>query len=272
MEILKKLLRDRSQFAEIPDPPPTISVGAESSDDDTEEEPSRLSEPEGLGSAEGQTFYIEYKDANGKKSTRSITVWGITANASCVPILTAKCHLRNTNRSFRIDRILEIIDLDGVYVDDIPAFLQDNFGMNSEFANFSGQKKIENSTSKKKTPTPSEIGNWPEQRKFIRPFAVLWILLAQSDGWVQDSEVNAASKAFEDLFGSKADTDRFEAYFKRLRPSDKQVYDAMDHFRTIGQMHSSQLVEGCRQILNADGVIHSNEVKMIKVFADALRS
>src|SRR5438309_25609 len=55
--------------------------------------------------AEGQSFVLYYKDADGNLSIRSVSVWGIRHTDSGVPVLVAKCHLRKATRYFRVDRI-----------------------------------------------------------------------------------------------------------------------------------------------------------------------
>lgn len=91
-----------------------------------------------LGTAEGQSFEIEYCNSEGVHSDRRITVWGLKEGTSGIPMLVARCHKSNKTRTFRTDRIECVIDNSGEVHEDVPAFLHDTFGMPLEIARRSG--------------------------------------------------------------------------------------------------------------------------------------
>src|ERR1043166_7931524 len=86
-------------------------------------------EPGQIELTEGQSFVIQYRDASGAFSTRSITVWALRCAKDGVPILVAKFHLRNPKSFFRGDRIEAFPDYDGVLINPIDVFRRETFGL-----------------------------------------------------------------------------------------------------------------------------------------------
>lgn len=68
------------------------------------------------GELENVFCEIRYRDASGHVSKRAITVLQIHEGTE-TSMLFARCHLRNAQRNFRVDRILEVITVDGEIVD-----------------------------------------------------------------------------------------------------------------------------------------------------------
>ena len=145
----------------------------ERDDDDTDD-------TQALGSAEGQTFLIEYTNSKGEESRRRITVWQIELNTSGVPCLLARCHERNANRRFRVDRISCCIDFDGEVFEDVAAFLHDTFGMSIDIASAK--------------PDAAGQQHWNDVLDAIRSDAILLVATAQSDGIVRPVEIATATE------------------------------------------------------------------------------
>ncbi len=114
-----------------PEPPQHHSISiSNSSSENLESINPEIGEEDGeLGCAEGQSFIIEYKDSKGNESTRRITVWGIKKGVGGCPLLVAKCHERQAQRSFRIDRVKAVLDFDGVVQEPLDDFFVEEFGM-----------------------------------------------------------------------------------------------------------------------------------------------
>jgi len=104
MEISYRL----KQKAEVGPRPPAKSFDTKLPESDPNDEVERHKiEPTELS---GLTFAIEYINSNGETSERGVTFLTLRkSNKGHVSIL-AKCHLRKTQRAFRIDRIQRIID------------------------------------------------------------------------------------------------------------------------------------------------------------------
>lgn len=73
------------------------------------DDPDRADEDFSNGAVRGVAFALEYCDSRGWVSTRTIRCLGLDPNAPMC--LKAFCNVRGTSRTFRIDRIISIVDL-----------------------------------------------------------------------------------------------------------------------------------------------------------------
>jgi predicted DNA-binding transcriptional regulator YafY len=55
----------------------------------------------------GRKLLVRYVSASGEETQRTVTPLSVGANRGCT-YLVAMCHLRNEQRSFRLDRIVEM--------------------------------------------------------------------------------------------------------------------------------------------------------------------
>jgi predicted DNA-binding transcriptional regulator YafY len=54
--------------------------------------------------------YIDYANAKGFSSTRTITILGVNTSIKDF-VVTAHCHERNAMRTFKLSRIVDIVDI-----------------------------------------------------------------------------------------------------------------------------------------------------------------
>ncbi len=221
-------------------------------------------EPSGgetLGSAEGQSFIIEYIDSTGKSSTRRITVWSISAGAGGIPCLIAKCHERQAQRSFRVDRIKCFIDYDGEVFDDIPTFLSQNFGMSLSLA-------------VKKDPNIEK--RWAYILGRVKHDAVLLSALARVDGQTLVVETDAATNHlawFAEMDGimlEEAEILALNRYLNRLRPTEQAIMRAIYETSTRERRHVERMLMAAAAVIDADGTRHPREVALINAMATEL--
>ncbi len=85
-------------------PPPRLREYVPLADD-----PDRFDPESSLASISGVAFVVEYCDARGFMSTRTLRCLAINPHHPAT--LTAYCHVRERVQSFRIDRIISVIDL-----------------------------------------------------------------------------------------------------------------------------------------------------------------
>lgn len=74
---------------------------------------------QGSESALGEAFFLVYRDARGAESRRRVTVHRIVMHGGTV-MVRAYCHERRAARSFRADRIVELVDMASGEVLDTP--------------------------------------------------------------------------------------------------------------------------------------------------------
>jgi uncharacterized tellurite resistance protein B-like protein len=211
---------------------------------------------ETMGSAEGQSFMIEYVDSKGRASARRVTVWSIIAGAGGTPCLYAKCHERNAMRQFRVDRIRSCIDYDGEIFEYVPHFLQENFGMS-----------IGASTASLRDD------RWIDILDAVRADAVLLACVIRSDGSVHDAEIEAA---FQHILWVAESAGRMldelqqaalKRYLARLRPTENALSSAMDAIQDGSSRRVERLLKACVTVMNADGRRDPREAQAINGIA-----
>ncbi len=118
-EVLEVLGQSIGERRVVPPIPAGSHVEVDPSADEQDERAEGA--PEAVGEPLTLSLFIRYRNAAGEQSQRRITVRHVTGNPPTN--LLAFCHERRAARSFRIDRISEIIDPETGEVIDTPALL-----------------------------------------------------------------------------------------------------------------------------------------------------
>lgn len=251
----------RDQLAKRRDPqlPPGHAVHVHA-DDDPEMSVDSGGEIQ-LGYAEGQSFIIEYVDAGGNPSTRRITVWDIQEGRGGMPLLYAYCHERNAERSFRVDRIQNIVDLDGV-VHEAPAeFLVECFGMSAALAGAVGSAGQAQTSEKA----------WRSMRHRMRHPAMLLATLSHADGYLHPGELGVATQyclgLCKDLRPGEELHDKTQSYIRRIRPKPDALDAAIREVCNFAPHEVIQFLVACRDLVEADGDVHPREIECLEALA-----
>jgi hypothetical protein len=260
-----------------PEPPWPKSVFAELPPDDSVEERASARDDEALGYAEGQSFIIEYRDSQGRSSRRRITVWGIKRGVDGVPLLVAKCHERKATRSFRIDRILAVIDYDGVVQEPLDRFFEDTFGMHAdELAPRSSSERSHKPVGpiiKKQgiTLEMDPVERWSMIRAACRDHGLhLLATLARSDGELHPNELEVMVDFVAELSAKMGITidvgqsDQIRDYVKRLRPTFEVIDRTIDRVLARPPSDIKNLLAFGRRVIEADGLLHPAELSALQ--------
>lgn len=247
---LTEILSLRVQLRPLPASPVAVVLPPEDTNDP---------EGEALGYAEGQSFVIEYVGSSGERSTRPITVISLKQGAAGVPMLFAKCHLRKTTRTFRVDRIVSCIDFDGEVHEDIATFLFDNFGMAHHLAS--------------RTVSPEETDTWNRFRKAHRQHLILLAAISHADEHMTPPEIAVIA----DFCAKEADlmgiptSEAFErsavSYIKRLRPDTDHIAASLDALTSEPTDAVMRTLVAALSVVDADGVRHPEERALLNEVA-----
>lgn len=238
------LISERANSRSLPDAPRPVELPAAEQD-----------EPSGLGYAEGQSFMIEYEDALGNFSRRRITVWGISETTSGIPALQARCHERKATRNFRIDRIQCVIDYDGEIFDDVPAFLEETFGMRKDIADLQEDEE--------------DAYEWERIRRTVRPYAVLLNALSESDGTIRDAETEVAADFCvwlcdqKEIFVTDGNRRALKRYILRHHPDSRLIIECCDKVLSADPHVITKFLVACIKLMDADLIRHPSEVELI---------
>jgi len=233
---------------------PSRPVDLPSADDEQERDAA------GLGAAEGQSFMIEYKDSKGQASRRRITVWHISESSrDGIPFLYARCHERQAMRTFRIDRIVNCIDYDGVVHSDVPRFLTDALGMSI------GLASAAEDTAERR---------WQLILARVKVDATLLAAMSRCDGHVAPSEVAAILRHLAyivesdgEYILSEDDVARLDRHVARLRPTVEAIRRAL---KSAGAFHPDRLKRmliAAAKVMDADEIRHPTEMRLLNVVA-----
>ena len=237
-----------------PAPPAVLPIEVPPDDD---AESTADGEAMGFGAAEGQYLMIEYVDSRGQPSRRRITVWSITPGSGGIPCLRAQCHERRATRTFRIDRIQSVIDLDGEIHDDVAVYLGERLGLRIDLARLAAE------------PTDGLTARWRSVLDVCRPFAIVLAALSLADGRKHPEELEVAVR-FCALVCERRGYDLTDIevqallrYMKGLRPSTETAYRAIDRLLGCEPGEIVGLVRAGRAVIEADGLLHDAEVEML---------
>jgi len=217
----------------------SISIGPR--DDEIEEEDT--------STIKGQSFGIEYKNAKGEKSQRWVTATKFKGEPPNQ--IYAFCHARDAFRSFRIDRISAIYDVDGEYTTDVIGWLND-YGL----SDFEEEKK-----------SILECGH---------NGIIALVALSQSDGIMRDGEIDQIVGYAEDVSaceGIYANEDERAFCFttiRRMRPRSDTVRTAVRKLARESADRKEDFLYRARKLMEVDGKIHENEFQTMLEFKELL--
>ncbi|MGR3315889.1 tellurite resistance TerB family protein [Roseovarius indicus] len=265
-------------FRERDEKAPQIVEHCSDTDTDVEDDvPSEACESDFL---DGIIFGMTYKDANGHVSRRTISAMDFVEERDCV-YLRGVCHLRNAYRSFRADRIVEIITADGEVLEPIAFWKQ--IGISQVLISRILTPPTTKSAKPKAPRRPVVTETTPDspgmvQRRLVRHQVRLLAALSRSDGNMRPEEIDEileficiecddAGIGFEET-----DLAALRAYVGRLRPTSDKVEESLaklflpDSPELLKQGQVRNLRNAMRGVIDADGVLHEGEVLFAQAF------
>lgn len=259
---LRSFFHAKANVAGAPPIAPAVRLAVPDADHSDEIHVTSQKAPGTIEHAEGQSFVLHYRDVDGNPSIRAVSVWSIRHTDSGVPVLVAKCHLRQATRYFRVDRIDAVTDFDGVLIEPISEFLSDTFGI------------IWPPSDAERAAANEFQARWTRLRTVCRENGgVLLTAVGLADGELVPDEVGAildfvsrccARSKLE--FGVKED-DRLRLYIRRLRPTTELIDRALDRMTQAEPAAIIETLSACARVMEADGNIHPAEIKMLDGFS-----
>jgi hypothetical protein len=198
---------------------------------------------EELGWAEGQTFAICYEDCSGNATERRITVRSIRLNPENIPLLVAWCYERQALRTFRLDRVIAVIDRDGEVISPAAPFFVETFGMSPRLATCTA-------------PKPASL---VRIRKSFTHHLMMLAHLAAVDGYsdldeqavIIDHCLRLAKN--EDLSATSAEEESLRRYVKGLKPTKYTIEVALMGLQRDTPNRVVALVTAAHHVMDADG-------------------
>lgn len=227
--------------------------------------------------AAGSTFAIDYLDSTGTLSRRRITMREIYTNGDRTYV-QAFCHERRAARSFRFDRIIEVIDIDGE-CHDPRRFFTESLGLvfptveqvsappKPPSPARADQAQTRNRAAKPDVRTTDKPGM--AQRRVARDGLRVLVALARADGELHPEEPEVILDYIAeqcDLCGiDMTETDRAALlpYLKRQQPSSDVLGECLSALNTAPRIQQRLLIRFAMMLMDADGVQDPAEFDLI---------
>lgn len=205
-------------------------------------------------------YKIKYKDANNNLTNRKIYIKKY-GNSSFGGFILAHCELRNENRTFRIDRILECIDDEtGEFIENISLYFQNIYLNSEEYKN-----KIENEKYKQEKEISQKYHD-----EFLAKYNTLLkiiIYLVRCDGSFNAKEKAIIKELFENLEeDNKLLTDKFlnKVLSNISLPTERIFKISVNKFIKENLYPNIDLVELSNNIIATQKTIHPSEEEALK--------
>lgn len=182
------------------------------------------------------TLHIAYRSSSGDISHRVITLlcaW----QADDLTYFQGRCHLRRAIRTFRADRVVELVCLaSGEAPDSAEAWVR-------QHALYEGER-VEDYT--------------PHALRGCRDELALLAYVGQADGVFDDDEVEIAIDYVMMSTDQDIDRDRAEQYIRRLTPS---IADISEHLQGLAAHPDrwARLARTMRRLVDADRIVTADE-------------
>jgi len=217
---------------------------------------------EATSDLEGSTFAIEYRDAAKNFSRRRVTVKHVYRNGKDL-IIGCYCHERKAPRTFRYDRIVAVIDLDGV-VHDPADFFADELRMPVTKL---WEECAPKATKPDKLATDEKPG--AAHRKIARDGLRLLIALGRADGFLHDEELEvvlqyiAAKAERAGLEMREQDCAALTGYLRRQHPSSDVLARCLGNLENESPADQKLFLRSAMALVNVDGIQHEAEFAML---------
>lgn len=209
------------------------------------------------GAVGGLTFAMEYRDSRNAVTRRRITLNSFRATGDGHYLMRAFCHERKAVRSFRTDRVVSVIDLDGVIWEPLEYF--EDLGIRLPLP---GPAVL---AVKRAAPKPGEA-----QREVCADDLCILAALSRSDGHLHDYEVETildfAAEACDrqGLGFSEADRLAVARYVRKLRPDVTAVGESLLRLKRRADPAADRLLlRAMMAVMDADEVQAPEEVAFI---------
>ncbi len=181
---------------------------------------------------------LTYKDSKGKRTETYVSISGYDGSA----YLKGVCNLSNSNRTFRIDRILNVIDTEtGKTIDNVPDHLLEKYRLSPEYA-------------------ISEVF-----KKHLDIIKVLFYV-GKADGQLGAAERKIIYQTIRSIAKKQDLTDAYIGkYFKKLKVPNVQGFkNAFGRVCKKQSKQTLQLYYTAKKIVATQKKIHANEAEALE--------
>lgn len=217
----------------------------------------------------GVTCMIEYRDSQGAESCRRITLREIAAkNAPEGPwYLHCMCHERRALRTFRLDRIAAVIDLDGV-VYAPPDFFIGELRCDIPPSIFGRSGTMKKAVRQERPGTP--------QRRVAKAGLRVLCALSRADGVMSPEEVCialdyvSARAAMDGVPMGEDDRLALTGYVRRQFPSQDVLWESLSDLDAESDEAKRLFMRHAVRLIEADGTWSPEEFDLVERVKEAI--
>ncbi len=225
---------------------------------------------------------IEYIDSKGQSSVRRIRIIDLRQKDNGCAYVNAHCFERKAQRNFRIDRILHVIDDDGVVYDPVD-FFEHELMVEFEHDPLDASVAPPAESAAPKRPTPAKKPSAPakpgvKQRSAARDGLRLLVALGRSDDILHPAEtleiVSYITREAQ-IAGVSSDDDDIQSlfgYVRRQRPDTATLEKCVEGLEREGVDAKLRFLDAARRVISADGIKHPNELKLLSELQSSLEA
>ena len=214
----------------------------------------------------GTVFAIEYEDSKKNATRRRISLGAVKADDKGRVYLQAFCLERRAVRSFRLDRVRSVIDVDGE-VHDTPRYFRDILRIDVPEEVFTASEaplpRMQSATVAQASGALADTRfSVPgrAQRHAARNGLRILSALARSDGFMDDAELEVildyiAHRAdFDGINMDEADRAALLPYLRRQYPTTDVLSRCLEAVEEESPSQQRLLIRHAIQLIDADGV------------------
>lgn len=209
-----------------------------------------------------KTFKIKYKDGNGNITNREIYIKKF-GKASFGGFILAHCFLRDANRTFRTDRILECIDGEtGEYIKDTSNYLQEIYFNSEAYKEFQEQQKRREEKEIASNYLSEFLNKYDNLLKIL-------VYIVRCDGSYNSREKAIIKELFENLEDdNELLTDKMlhKVLLDYTLPSIQAFKINLDKFIKENKYPQIDLVDIAANIISTQSTVHPNEQEVLDYF------
>ena len=210
-----------------------------------------------------KTFKIKYKDAKESITNREIYI-NKFGKASFGDFILAFCFLRDENRTFRTDRILECIDGEtGEYIKDVSKYLEEIYFNSDAYKEFQELQKRREEKEISKKYLDDFLSKYDNLLKIL-------VYIVRCDGTYNAKEKAIIKELFENLEeNNELLTDKIlhKILLDYTIPTIQSFKSNVDKFIKENKYQQINLVDIAANIISTQSVIHPSEQEILDYFS-----
>ncbi len=200
----------------------------------------------------GTSVFLSYKDEDGKISNRRVSICRVSNSKGGNVILSCYCYEAKEPRTFRLDRIIEVVD------PETGEIISDHHEILEKFALIARHRLDD--------PEYATTRALRENRHALN----VLVFLGRCDGRLHFSEIDVIFHYLMDVcFEYQIDDEKVRRHINRIYPSVDVYLNSVRKVWDQGKDRYSKVVRYACEMIDADEIVNDDEFKFIQDLKEA---